>query len=249
MIEQTKNMMNAMRLSGMLGSLDVRIHEASTNGWGASEFISALVTDEKLYRDNKMIKRKIKAAQFRTDASLDKLDFTAKRTLTKAQVSDLRSLRFLIEPRNVILMGPTGVGKTYLATAVGNLVCHEGKIVIFMGMNVFIEKAAMTRADGSFMRFRERLIRADLLILDDLGIKKLPSSAVQDLYDILEERYQNKATMITSQLPIKNWREVIEDEVALEAIVDRLIHGSIKLDIEGDSYRKKRGMDGKIDKK
>lgn len=242
-------MMSEMRLGGMLSSLDVRLHEASTNGWGASEFISALVSDEKLYRDNKSIKRKIKAAQFRTDASLDKLDFTAKRTLTKAQVSDLRSLRFLTEPRNVILMGPTGVGKTYLATAIGNHACHEGRTVTFMGMNVFIERAAMTRADSSFMRFREKLIKTDLLILDDLGIKKLPPSAVQDLYDVLEERYQNKATLITSQLPIKNWREVIEDEVALEAIVDRLIHGSIKLDIDGDSYRKKRGQEGKVDKK
>lgn len=248
MIEQTKQMMSTMKFYGMLKSIDIRLHEASSNGWGATELISALVTDEKLYRDEQTMKRRLRLAQFRTDASLERFDYTAKRNLTKAQVSELKSLKFLKDPRNVILMGPTGVGKTYLATAIGEHACREGYSAIFMGMNLFIEKTLMSRSDGSFMRFREKLIRTDLLILDDLGIKKLPPTAVQDFYDILEERYQSKATMITSQLPIPNWKEVIEDQVALEAILDRLIHGSVRLEIKGESYRKKRGNDGKVDK-
>lgn len=248
MIEQTKQMMSDMKFYGMLKAVDLRLHEASTQGWGNVEFISALITDEKFYRDDRNTKRRIRSAQFRTDASLEKLDFTAKRSLTKAQVSDLKSLNFLKEPRNVILMGPTGVGKTYLATAIGNYACYEGHSVIFMGMNFFIEKTLMSRADGSFMRLRDRLIKTDLLILDDLGIKKLPVTAIQDFYDILEERYQNKSTMITSQLPIINWKEVIDDQVALEAILDRLIHGSVKIEMKGESYRKKRGSEGKVDK-
>ena len=248
MIEETKQMMNSMKFLGMLKSLDVRLHEANSNDWGHSEFISALVTDEKLYRDDQNTKRRIRVAQFRTEASLEKIDFTSKRTLTKAQVSELKNLKFIREPRNLIFMGPTGVGKTYLATALGNLACRDGYTVIFMGMNLFIEKTLMSRAEGSFMRFREKLIKTDLLILDDLGIKKLPVTAVQDLYDILEERYQTKSTMITSQLPITNWKEVIEDQVALEAILDRLIHGAIKIEMKGESYRKKRGVEEKVDK-
>jgi DNA replication protein DnaC len=98
----------------------------------------------------------------------------------------------------------------------------------------------MSRADGTFLNYRERMIKTDILILDDLGIKPLPQSTVQDLYDILEERYQSKSTVITSQLPLKNWREVIDDPVALEAILDRLIHGAIKIELKGESYRKKR---------
>jgi DNA replication protein DnaC len=116
-----------------------------------------------------------------------------------------------------------------------------------MGMNMFIEETSMGRASGTFLRLREKLIQSDLLILDDLGIKPLPSSAIQDLYDVLEERYQNKSTMITSQLPLTNWKEVIDDEVALEAIMDRLIHGAIKIEIKGESYRKIRGGNKKID--
>ena len=98
----------------------------------------------------------------------------------------------------------------------------------------------MCRADGSFLRYRDRLVKIDCLILDDLGIKKLPATMVQDLYDILEGRYAEKSTIITSQIPLENWKEVIEDPVALEAILDRLVHGAIKLNLSGESMRRKR---------
>lgn len=241
MIEQTRQMMHQMKFYGMLETLDVRLHEAISHGWGQREFISALITDEKMYRDDRNTKRRVRLAKFRVDASFEKLDLSAKRSLTSAQVKDLRDLQFIKVPRNVILLGPTGVGKTYLATAIGYQACQQGHKVSFVGMNMFIEHATLSRADGSFFRFRERLIQSDLLILDDLGIKALPAQAIQDLYDILEERYQEKATMITSQLPIENWKEVIDDQVALEAIIDRLIHGAIKIEMRGESYRKNRG--------
>jgi DNA replication protein DnaC len=108
-------------------------------------------------------------------------------------------------------------------------------------VNLLIEKITLARAEASYLRLREKLIRTDLLILDDLGIKRLPPEIAQDIYDILEERYQTKSTLVTSQLPMQNWKEVIEDPVALEAIVDRLIHGAVILNLEGESYRKKRG--------
>lgn len=151
-------------------------------------------------------------------------------------------LQFIKDPRNVLLFGPTGVGKTFLATALGNQACREGYSVLFFGMNFLLEKFVLHRADGTFLRFRDKLTRCDLLILDDLGIKQLPPAAIQDLYDILEERYQSKSTVITSQLPINNWKEVIEDPVALEAIINRLIHGAVTITLEGESYRKKRGQ-------
>ena len=116
---------------------------------------------------------------------------------------------------------------------------------MFVGVNLLIEKITLARADGTFLRYRDRLAKADLLILDDLGIKTLPQETVQDLYDVLEERYQTRSTVITSQLPLTNWKEVIEDAVALEAILDRLIHGAVKIDLSGESYRKKRA---KIDR-
>lgn len=247
MIEQTREMMTKLRFLGMLETLDLRLHEARSSSWSYADLIGSLITDEKIYRDDKAIKRRIRVARFRTDACLEKLDLTAKRSLSRHQVNELKELTFVREPRNVLLLGPTGVGKTFLATAVGNHACREGYKTLFMGMNMFIEESSMARASGNFLKFRDKLIRADLLVLDDLGIKPLPATATQDLYDILEERYQSKSTVITSQLPLENWKEVIEDEVALEAIMDRLIHGALKIEIKGESYRKKRGKEKKVD--
>lgn len=142
-------------------------------------------------------------------------------------------------PRNIIIEGPTGVGKTFLSTALGNHACRHGFSTIFMGLTVFVEKLLMARSDGMYLKLRERLIKTDFLIIDDIGLKKLPAQIAQDLHDLLEER-QEKSTLITTQLPLKNWKEIIEDELALDTIVDKLQHGSIHIKIEGDTYRKKR---------
>lgn len=242
MIEQTKQTMVGLKLLGMHECLDIRLTEATSNGWGHTELLTALVTDEKTYRDNKKTLQRIRQARFRTDACLERIETTGKRNLTQTQVRDLAQLKFITEPRNVIINGPTGVGKTYLASALGNHACRKGHTCIFTGINELIERITLARADGTFLRLRDRFIKTDLLILDDLGIKKLPPEVVQDLYDILEERYQNKSTVITSQLPLENWKEVIDDPVALEAILDRLIHGAVKLQLQGESMRKKRAQ-------
>jgi len=240
MIEQTRRTLQDLKCSGMLKSLDIRLSEATSNGWGHIEFLSSLIQDEKMQRETNKIKRRLKAAKFRVDACIEKIDTTAKRNITKTQVQTLAQLQFIKQSKNVMLFGPTGVGKTYLASALGNHACRNGYSCIFIGMNMLIDRLAMSRTDGSYLRFRDKLITTDLLILDDLGIKPLPPQAIHDFYDLLEERYQSKATIITSQLPFANWKEVIEDAVSLEAILDRLMHGSLIIDLKGESYRKIR---------
>ena len=213
--------MNRLKMFGMLETLDTRLAEAQENGWSYSDFLSALVTDEKGHRERKSTEYKIRRARFRRQASFDQFDYGVKRNLRKSQIEELRQLSFVRNKQNLLMLGPTGVGKTFLATAIGYHACHEGFTCLFMGVSLFAEQTYLNRTAGTFLRFRDRLIRADLLILDDFGLKKFNPALTQDLYDILEERYQAKSTVITSQLPIANWKEVIEDEVALEAILDQ----------------------------
>jgi DNA replication protein DnaC len=243
MIEQTKQMMMDLKLFGALRMLDQRLTEATSHGWGHTDFLSSLMTDEKITRDVSSIQRRTKAANFRTEATLERVDVTTDRNITKNLVRDLLSLSYLKSPQNILITGPTGVGKTYLATAIGEYACRSGFTCIFIGISVLIEKLLMTRADGTYLKYRERLIKADLLIIDDIGLKKLPHEIVMDLHDVLEER-QGKTTMITTQLPLKNWKEIIDDELALDTIVDKLAHGTFDINLEGPSYRKIRAKKG-----
>jgi len=247
MLDQTRNQMNQLKLYGMLKSLDLRMQESLNHGWGPGDLLSALVTDESTHRESTKILKRVRAANFRTNADLESVDYTAKRTLTKPMVKDLMMLDFIKNsPRNLLFIGPTGVGKTFLSTALGHHACRHGYSTHFQGISVLIERLTMSRTDNTYLKLRDRLIKFDLLIIDDIGLKKLPPDFVQDLHDILEER-QEKCTVITSQLPLRNWNEIIDDPLALDTIVDKLKHGSLEMEIEGDSYRKVKRQRQKLD--
>lgn len=141
---------------------------------------------------------------------------------------------------NILILGPTGVGKSFLASALGNAACRMGKSVIFCRMNTLAEKLTIARVQGNYLTYLKKLTKADLIILDDFGIKPLTPQQFQDVYDIMDERFESKATIITSQLPVANWSEIIPDAVTLEAITDRIISKAVKIEMSGDSYRNKR---------
>jgi DNA replication protein DnaC len=236
------NQLHQLRLTGMLKTLPIRLQESQQEKWSYTEFLNGLLTDEVRYREEKKSAGRLRKAKFRTQADFDHFDYTLKRSLSKTQIRELRELTFLKSHQNLLLLGPTGVGKTFVAMAIGHQACMEGYTVLFEGLSCLIETIKLHRMGGTFLRIRRKLIETDLLIIDDLGIKTLEGEMVQDLYDILEERYLKKSTIITSQLPVKNWTEIITDPVVFEAIVDRIAHG-YKIEITGESYRKKRGVD------
>ncbi len=235
-------MINQLCLWGIQKTLEIRLKEASEGGWKYSEFLEAIFQDEIHFRNQKKTEQRIKRAKFRQLAHEDLYDFSFKRNLTKAQVKELMGLFFIEKKQSLLLTGPTGVGKTFLASAIGNHACHKGVETIFLSINNFIEQTEVARTTGKYLRFKEKLIKCGLLILDDFGLSKMTAQNLQDFYDILEERYQQRSTVITGQVELEAWKDIITDKIMLEAIVDRFAHG-LRIEMKGDTYRKKQGLD------
>jgi DNA replication protein DnaC len=241
-MDLTNNQLYQLKLGGILKTLPTRLQEAANAGWGHTEFLQAILLDEIRSRQQRKTEGRLRMAKFRNTADFEHFDFSVRRSILKSELAELRSLSFMHNKQNLLILGQTGVGKTFVATAIGHQACREGHSVLFEGMSCLLETIKMHRLAGTFLRYRKKLIETDLLILDDLGIRPLAGELAQDLYDILEERYMKRATIITSQLPLENWKEVITDEVVFEAVVDRVAHGQ-KVELTGPSYRKKRSID------
>jgi DNA replication protein DnaC len=238
--EVLTHQMIELKLTGMRETFPVRTKQAREGDLTCEDFFGVMLQDELEYRRGARIKRLLKRAAFRQPASLEEIDVKLDRGLDKRQLKELATCRFIDDGINVLIMGPTGVGKTYLATAIGNAACRRGHSTIFFRMNALIEQMLLARAKGTYLNLLKRLAGCDLLILDDLGIKPLEAQHYQDFYDVLDERGEEKSTIVTTQLPVENWSEVIADQVACEAITDRLSSISIRLVMQGASYRPKR---------
>ena len=246
-----KNLMSELNLQGMLSAYEANYPIATRDSWGHEDFIDVLVQSEYDYREKKRQENRIKNSKIRRSSFLEDFDFSAKRSINKTQVKDLSTLKWLDQGRPLLLIGQTGVGKTFLAESIGHHACLNKKTVLFMDISTFLENLALSRTSGGYLRYREKLSRPDLLILDDFGLRKFSSVEAQDLCEILELRSGKKSTLITTQLPLEHWMEVLTDPVIADAIIDRLIHGSITLKITGDSYRKEKAkkLDGEKEEK
>ena len=199
--------------------------------------MNLILFDDVQYKKNLRRQRLLKAAGFRSQASLEGITYEKVRNFDKKQINEIAQMRFLEDGVNVLIYGATGVGKTYLATAIGNHVCRSGRSVLFMKMNFMLEKMSLARAEGTYLGFLKKIHNVDLLIVDDFGIKVLTDQQFQDFYDVLGERESSKSTSLTTQLPSENWNEVIPDPLVCEAISDRLTANAIKLLIKGPSKR------------
>lgn len=228
-----------LKLAGIRASLSRRLTEARETSISHAEFLNLVLQDEITNRKNARIERLQRNAGFRIQSSCESLDFTFPRGLEKRTMQDIARGNYIDEGRNILILGPTGVGKTHIATAIGNTACRSGRSVLFLRMNSFIERISLARAQGTWLTYLRRLASFEVLILDDFGIKPLTPQQFQDLYDVIDERGEGKSMIITTQLPIENWSEVITDAVVCEAIIDRVIHRSQVVQLKGESYRKK----------
>lgn len=244
---QSRNLMAEMKLGGMAGVLEKTVDEATKSSWSFGEFLDVLLQAESEHRRKKKAESRIRASKLKQAASFEDFDFTAKRDITKTQIREIQSLAWCEKGRPLILIGQTGVGKTYLAQAAGLQACAVGKSVLFMSVSTLLENQAMARSTGQYLKFRDKLVKTDLLILDDFGMRKFNSMEAEDLREILEERSYGKSTVITTQLPLKHWPEVLPDPVIADAIIDRLDGLSVEIKITGESYRKVKAK--KLDSK
>lgn len=242
-----KNQMLELNLGGMLDKFEHSLEEATREGYGHVDLLNQLLQAEADWRHEKAIERRVKSAKFKTKPTLEDFDFAAKRSITKTQVKDLYQLGWLKRGRSILIVGPTGVGKTFTAQALGHHVCHQKHTVLFMPFSDYLEHQQLARSAGTYLKFRQKMVKPELLILDDFGLKKLSGQEAHDFNDLIKERAAGRPIILTTQLPTDHWSEVIEDPVIADTVIDQMTHTSIKLVLQGESYRKVKGLQLDLD--
>lgn len=237
--QQTITTLNALKLFGMAQGLEERLNSAQQANLSHADFVGLLVQDEKTYRDNRRLKRLLRHAKLRQPAALEDIDYRHARGLSKQVMLELDNTRWIDAHRNVLITGPSGIGKSYIACALGNFAARAGYPVLYVRAPRLFETLQQSRGDGSHLKTLARLAKAQLLIIDDLLLTPLTDWERRDLLEILEDRYQSGATVITSQCPAGDWHPNIGDPTLADAICDRLLHNAYRIELKGESMRKK----------
>jgi len=232
----------------MAESFEKRLSDPNQASLSHDEFVGLLVQDEKLYRDNLRLRRLLKKARLRQEASMEDIDYTAPRGLNRQVMLELANPEWVPAYRNVLVSGPTGVGKSFIACALGNAAARAGYTVLYVRAPRLFETLQQSHGDGSHLKALARLSRVQLLIIDDFLITPLSDSERRDLLEVIEDRYQAAATIIASQCPIGEWHPNIGDPTLADAVCDRLLHNAYKIEMRGDSMRTLRPTT-KTDKK
>jgi len=228
MNEQTISKLNTMRLFGMARGLADRIGSAQNAGLSHEEFVGLLVDDEKIHRDNARLGRLLSKARLKQASALEDVDYRAPRGLDKQVLVELSAGHWIDRHQSVLITGPTGVGKSFLACALGNQACRSGNVTTYYRFSRLLESLQAARGDGSHLKVMTRLSKTALLILDDFGLTQLSALEAKDLLELLEDRYGSASTIITSQLPTRQWHEIIGEPTIADAICDRLFHNCIQ---------------------
>ena len=236
---QTLHTLRHLKLTGMADGLEQQLAQPSTHEeLGFEERLALLVDRETVYRTNNKVARLLKAAKLKLQAQPEDIDYRHPRGLNRSQFADLLSSHWVHHHHNVLITGPTGCGKTYLACVLATQACRHGLSVRYFRASRLLESLSIAHGDGRFPKLVQQLAKTDVLVLDDWGLEKMTLSQRNDLLEIMEDRHGLKSTLITSQLPIAQWHKTIGDATLADAILDRLLHNSHKLKLKGESMRK-----------
>jgi DNA replication protein DnaC len=238
--QQTMSILHSLKLFGMARSLEERLADSNQAALSHAEFVGLLVQDEKIYRDNLRLRRLLRKAKLRQEASLEDIDYRAARGISQQVMLELSNPQWVAAHHNVLISGPTGVGKSFIACALGNAAARAGYTVLYMRAPRLFETLQQSRGDGSHLKALARLSRVQLLIIDDFLLIQLSDIERRDLLEVIEDRYLTGSTIIASQCPIKDWHPNIGDPTLADAICDRLLHNAYKIEMRGDSMRTRR---------
>lgn len=238
----TLEKLSSLKLTGMLEALEQQMQSKEIKDLSFEERLAMLLDAQDSYQRNQRFVRRLRDANLRQSACIEDVDFKHQRCLDKGQLLDLASGRWIQEHNNVLISGSTGIGKTYLACALAQMCCREGRRAFYLRLPRLLQELSIARADGRYIRLLASWARMDLLVIDDFGLSTLSSESTRDLLEVLDDRYNISSTLVSSQLPVDDWHKTMEDPTLADAVLDRLIHNAYKIELNGESIRKKKKM-------
>ena len=242
MNEITLTKMKQMKLYGMHGAFKTAVETGKTDDYTLDQFVSMIIDAEWDDRNNRKIERMIKNARFHYKSSIENIIYDEARNIEENKILRLAECEFIKKCENILITGSTGAGKSYIATALGYQACIEGYRVMYFNITKLFSKLKMAKADGSYLKELAKIERQHVIILDDFGLQPLDSQNRITLLEIMEDRHNKGSVILTSQLPVKGWYEIISEKTIADAILDRLIHQSHRIELAGESMRRKRNQ-------
>jgi len=239
MNDNTLEKMRKMKFFGMLRAFKTSLEAGKTESYTPDEMVSNLIDSEWDDRRNRNVERQIKNARFRYKASLEELHYHPDRNIDRNQIMRFAECAFIDKHENILITGSTGIGKSYIASALGHQACNKGYKVNYHNTAKLLGKLKMAKADGSYLKEIAKLERQNLLILDDFGIQPFDMTSRSILMEIIEDRHGKTSIVITSQVPVSKWYDVIGEQTVADAILDRIVHDAHRLELKGESMRKK----------
>lgn len=240
MTQETLEKIKKLRLFGMARVYETSLENDKLSNLSADELLNMLIEAEWDDRTNRNIERRLRNAKFRYQSCMESIDYQAERNLDRNQVMRFAECNFIRKHENIIITGSTGIGKSYLATAIGHQACTLGFKVYYANLGKLFSRLKMGKADGSYIREISKIERQDLLIIDDFGLLPVDNQNRSALMEIVEDRHKKASMIITSQLPVNCWHEVIGEKTIADAILDRIVHDAHRIDLKGESLRKTR---------